>query len=97
MTSKNGIVLIPLVGMSWMADRIKKHIGKLDENISCEIVQVDLPRFITGDAKAVLQSSVRGKDVFIITDVGNYDCTYCFEKLRKNGAAEIGSSPFQKL
>lgn len=34
------------------------------------------PRFSSGDGKAVLEGSVRGKDLFILVDVGNYNCTY---------------------
>ena len=33
-------------------------------------------RFSTGDAKAVLENTVRGADVYIIMDVGNYSCNY---------------------
>ncbi len=76
MTHENGIVLIPLTGMEWAGERIKNYIHEIDPKVNCEIIKVDLPRFMTGDAKAVLQTSVRGKDVFIIVDVGNYECTY---------------------
>ena len=34
------------------------------------------PRFGTGEAKAVLDDSIRGKDLFIITDVTNSSITY---------------------
>jgi len=34
------------------------------------------PRFGTGEAKAILNNSVRGKDLFIITDVTNNSLTY---------------------
>lgn len=40
------------------------------------IIDVHCPRFQSGDGKAVLASSVRGKDLYIIVDVGNYSCTY---------------------
>ena len=35
-----------------------------------------LPRFSTGEGKAVLQASTRGKDVFILVDITNYSITY---------------------
>ena len=35
-----------------------------------------LPRFSTGEGKAVLGASTRGKDVFIIVDITNYSITY---------------------
>ena len=34
------------------------------------------PRFGTGEAKAVLDESIRGKDLFIVTDVTNHSITY---------------------
>ena len=35
-----------------------------------------IPRFPTGEAKAVLENSARGKDVFILVDITNYSITY---------------------
>ena len=35
-----------------------------------------LPRFSTGEGKAVLQASTRGKDVYILVDITNYSITY---------------------
>lgn len=39
-------------------------------------VDVSLPRFGSGEAKGVVNESVRGFDLYIITDVFNYSCTY---------------------
>jgi ribose-phosphate pyrophosphokinase len=35
-------------------------------------------RFSNGEGKIILNESVRGKDIFIISDIGNYSCTYQF-------------------
>ncbi len=40
------------------------------------IVPTSLPRFASGEAKAVIEESIRAKDVYILSDVLNYDCTY---------------------
>ncbi len=40
------------------------------------MVPVELPRFSNGESKAVLKETVRAKDVYILSDVGNYSCTY---------------------
>lgn len=40
------------------------------------IVESDCPRFSSGDGKGVIRSSIRGDDLYILTDVGNYDCSY---------------------
>ncbi len=40
------------------------------------LMDVDCPRFGTGEAKAVFNESVRGKDLFILVDVCNNSITY---------------------
>ena len=40
------------------------------------IIDCECPRFSSGDAKGLIKESIRGKDLFILTDVGNYSCTY---------------------
>jgi len=70
------IVLVPLIGMGTMAENIKRYIGEISPNTVCEVMPVDLPRFATGDAKAILPKSIRGKDIFILVDVGYYNYKY---------------------
>lgn len=52
---------------------ISKYPGFLRSNYS---ISVDTPRFSSGEAKAVVQSSVRGHDLYIVADVMNCSCTY---------------------
>ncbi|MDR1939225.1 MAG: ribose-phosphate pyrophosphokinase [Clostridiales bacterium] len=40
------------------------------------LINAKFPRFATGDGKAVISETVRGLDLYIIADVGNYHCTY---------------------
>ena len=40
------------------------------------IIECECPRFQSGDAKGLIKSTVRGKDLFILVDVGNYNCKY---------------------
>lgn len=40
------------------------------------LVGASFPRFSSGDGKCVLNETVRGTDLFILTDVGNYSCEY---------------------
>lgn len=71
------IVLLPLKGMKSYAEKIMEHLTEIASDVFVSIIDVDLPRFKTGDAKAVLGESVRGKDVYILVDVGNFSETYC--------------------
>ncbi len=40
------------------------------------LVDVEIPRFGTGEGKAVFRESIRGKDLFLLVDVCNYSITY---------------------
>ncbi|MBR2282883.1 MAG: ribose-phosphate pyrophosphokinase [Ruminococcus sp.] len=40
------------------------------------LIEAECPRFSSGDAKGLIKSTVRGKDLFIIVDVGNYNIKY---------------------
>ncbi|MBO5209484.1 MAG: ribose-phosphate pyrophosphokinase [Lachnospiraceae bacterium] len=47
--------------------------GYVEDNY---LIEVDCPRFGSGEGKGVLNTSVRGKDIFILTDVCNHSITY---------------------
>ena len=47
-----------------------------EDNEETYVTHVDCPRFGTGEAKCVLDETVRGHDVYIICDVFNYGVTY---------------------
>lgn len=36
----------------------------------------ECPRFTTGDAKGYIKETVRGMDLYLVVDVGNYNCKY---------------------
>ena len=40
------------------------------------IIPCDCPRFQSGDAKGLVKESIRGHDVFVVVDPGNYSLTY---------------------
>ncbi len=45
-------------------------------DIDTFIIESDCPRFQSGDAKGLVRKTVRGDDVFIVVDPGNYSVTY---------------------
>ena len=84
-----GIIAMP--GCEALCDKIDKYLVKWRANQASEHqqniafygyqrdtykVNVSLPRFGSGEAKGVVNESVRGFDPYIITDVFNYSCTY---------------------
>ncbi len=40
------------------------------------LIEADCPRFSSGDGKGLIKQTIRGDDLFIIVDVGNYNCKY---------------------
>ena len=40
------------------------------------LIANECPRFSSGDGKGLIKSTVRGKDLFILVDVGNYNIKY---------------------
>jgi len=80
MAGKNGngeMALVVLNSFKERGKKVAKHINeKMEGDYSTYLVDVNQVRFSNGEAKLQLKSSVRGKDVFIIADIGNYDCTY---------------------
>ncbi len=47
--------------------------GYVEDNY---LVEANCPRFGSGEAKGILSTSVRGKDIYILTDVCNHSITY---------------------
>ena len=73
---RNGpIAIIPLLGTEEITKKIEFYLRQIYQG-ECRIVDISLLRFSTGDAKVVLEETVRGMDVYIIADVGNYNCEF---------------------
>ena len=74
------IGLIAMRGTEELAARINGYLTRwADRNGRPQrefMVEAECPRFSSGDAKGLIKSTVRGKDLFILVDVGNYSCTY---------------------
>lgn len=74
--------LIAMRGTEELAARINNYLnrwadrnGKPHEKF---LIESECPRFSSGDAKGLIKNTVRGKDLFILIDVGNYSCSYKF-------------------
>ncbi len=76
------IGLIAMRGTEELASRINNYLIRwADRNGRAHqefMIECECPRFSSGDAKGLIKSTVRGKDLFILIDVGNYSCSYKF-------------------
>lgn len=83
--------LVPLKGYESFAEKIDSYLVKWRKERQSEykdnilfagyqkdsyIVKADCPRFGSGEAKGVIKSSVRGDDLYFISDVTNHSLTY---------------------
>ena len=85
------IGFIPVEGCKEMGKRVDDYLVKWRKEALAEteslsvfddyskdsfIVDAKVPRFGSGEAKGIINESVRGKDIFIMVDVCNYSLTY---------------------
>lgn len=84
--------IIALSSMTEMGNRINEYMVKFRQFINNDrvkndpafhgyiedsyLVDVECPRFGTGEGKAIFHESIRGKDLFILVDVCNHSITY---------------------
>ena len=62
--------------ISSQVDFYLKQWRGIEEEDQSFVIDVNCPRFGTGEAKAVLHHTARGLDAFIICDCFNYNVTY---------------------
>ena len=65
--------------VKWRANRDNVHKDNIvfhGYEADTYLISADCPRLGSGEAKGILNESVRGKDIYIMVDVGNYSCTY---------------------
>lgn len=78
--------IVPLASARELGEKIDSHLMKwyykenpekigLPERESL-LIGCNCPRFTTGDAKGQIEQTVRGYDLFIVADVGNYSIRY---------------------
>ncbi|MEG1509091.1 MAG: ribose-phosphate pyrophosphokinase [Clostridia bacterium] len=60
--------------VNWYNEEAKLR-GKT-QRVKSFLIESHCPRFTTGDGKGIIMETVRGKDLYILCDVGNYHITY---------------------
>lgn len=72
--------IIALQSAAELGEKINAHLTDWAQRSSSPketyMIRSECPRFSSGDAKGIIKSSIRGDDVFILVDVGNYNCKY---------------------
>ena len=74
------LALIACPGAEELTNLVDQHLVNWGKEVGIQrdtfIVPCDCPRFQSGDAKGLVKESVRGYDVFLVVDPGNYSLTY---------------------
>ena len=70
------LCLIVMNNCKEFGEKVDKHLMKMRKTKESFILPVDTVRFSDGEGKVKLLSSIRGKDVFIISDTHNYSIKY---------------------
>lgn len=68
--------LIVLQSAENLGNKVEAHLKKLKVSDEPLIINISEPVFSSGERKTVLKDSVRGKDIYILGDIGNYGITY---------------------
>lgn len=72
--------LIACPGAEELTRLIDRHLVDWAQEVGLDketfIIPSDCPRFQSGDAKGLVKESVRGDDIYIVVDPGNYSVTY---------------------
>ena len=74
------LALIACPGAEELTNLVDQHLVNWGKEVGIRretfVVPCDCPRFQSGDAKGLVKESVRGYDVFLVVDPGNYALTY---------------------
>ena len=73
---KNDLGLIVLDSCKEMGEMVNREINKLRNSDVNYIIPIKADRFSNGEGKVTILETVRDKDIYILTDVGNYNLTY---------------------
>ena len=68
--------LIVLDGAKEFGKKVDGYLKELNQTKNSFILDMNCPRFGTGEAKCHISESVRGKDIYILLDICNYSIKY---------------------
>ena len=90
--------LIACPGAEELTGLIDKHLTRWAREAGIDketfIIPCDCPRFQSGDAKGLVKESVRGDDIFIVVDPGNYTSVQL--RPQRKGYSQVGHDPYDQ-
>lgn len=74
--NESKLTIISMRGCEEVAGTVDEYLKQWRYKEGSYLLPVECPRFSSGEAKAVVKGTARGKDIYIITDIFNYGITY---------------------
>lgn len=72
----NNLKLIVLENIKELGEEVNSDLQEIRKKNTNYMINVKEDRFSNGEGKVKIKDTVRDKDIYIISDVGNYDITY---------------------
>lgn len=73
---KDDLKLIVLDNLKELGEKVNKHLNTLRNTNTDYRIKIENSRFSNGEGKIKILSSVREKDLYVLSDIGNYDISY---------------------
>ena len=74
--SNSDLKIIVMESMKEFGEMLNENLNKINGSNENHLINVTASRFQNGEGKVKINETVRGKNVFILTDVGNYNISY---------------------
>lgn len=74
--SNSDLKIIVMESMKEFGSLLDDNLNKLNGSNENHLINITASRFQNGEGKVKINETVRGKNVFILTDVGNYNVSY---------------------
>lgn len=74
--SNSNLGILVLDNFKEFGQKVQEHLTKIRNTNENYIINLDVSRFSNGEGKITIKNSVRGKNLFILSDIGNYDLGY---------------------
>lgn len=73
---KEDLCIIALESSKKLGDAVNNHLKKINKKEENFLLPITNSRFSNGEGKVTLEDTVRDKDLYILSDVGNYSMVY---------------------
>ena len=61
-----------------LGEKVDQHLKRMTKKKRSYLVNVEASRFNNGEGKLYISESIRDKDLYVLSDIGNYSVTYDF-------------------